>query len=80
MWAFGTLIENDLGDLAHQGTIPPTCYRAADTATIWCERTKAIMPAGGYAYVALVSGATIHKRNCWATPHLDSGLGTIDTY
>ena len=80
MWAFGTLAENDLGDYTWQGTIYPTCSVLADSAQIWCERTKVIMSATGYSYVAHVSTAVIHKKNCWPTPLPDSGLGTIDSF
>lgn len=80
-WAFGTLIVNDRGDLAHGGTIPPNAFRAANSATIWCERVKTVMPAGGFTYLTLHSTAAIHKRDCWRAPQPDNpGAGTIDTY
>jgi hypothetical protein len=78
-WYFGTLVEDDLGDITHGGVVGPTAYRVDDTAQIWAERTKVLMPAGATAYAT--GGGQIHKRNVYPTPHPDNPTtGTIDSY
>jgi hypothetical protein len=78
-WYFGTLVENDLGDIIHGGVVSPTAYRADDTAQIWVERTKVLMPPGTYGYAS--GGGTIRKRNVLPNPQPDHpSTGTITTY
>ncbi|UDL14873.1 hydrolase [Arthrobacter phage Sarge] len=80
-WLAGTWVENDLGDQAYGGSVPPTAFRVDDTAVFWCDRTKVTMPAGGYSYVVSTGTAAIHKRDAWPSPHPDTpGTGTIDSY
>jgi hypothetical protein len=75
-----TWVDGDHGDIPHGGVVPPTAFRADGSAQIWCDRTKATMPGGSYAYMTGNGTAAIHKRNAWPTPAPDSGPGTYDTY
>ena len=70
----GTGIERDMGDMQLNGggTFPPTALRAEDTATCWCERTHAAMPAAGYAYTSRSSGKVL-KYACAPTARPDDG-------
>lgn len=78
-WMSGTIVKNDRGDkgLGGSGNLPPNAFGVDDTSVMWCERTRADMPAGTAAYRA-VSTATIHRRQCYPTGLPDSGLGTFD--
>lgn len=70
----GTVIEDDLGDvvLAGGGSMPPTAVRADDTAEIWCDRTRVVMPPGTAAYTARGT-ATVRKRGCVPVAAPDDG-------
>lgn len=75
----GTVIERDMGDvqLNGGGTFPPTAFRADDSATYWCERTRVVMPAAGYAYTSRSTGKVL-KYACAPTASPDDG--TVTTY
>jgi hypothetical protein len=76
----GSVSENDLGDIVYGGSVPPTAIRVDDSAEVWMDRVKVVMPAGGYGCVT-TSTAKIHKRNPWPSQHPDtSNGGTIDTW
>jgi hypothetical protein len=78
-WYYGTLVENDMGDVIHGGVVPPTAFRMDDTAVSWVERTKVVMPPAGTAYAT--GGGTIHKRNVYPVAQPDNPTtGIIDTY
>lgn len=79
-YLFGTTVADDLGDVRMGGSIPPTAIRADDTATIWCDRVKVVMPRGQMAYTTGTSTATIHRRSCAPVAQPDYGPGVIDTY
>lgn len=78
----GTYIKDDRGDvgLGGGGIVKPTAVRADDSATIWCDRTRTDMPAGGYEYFTGSGTSTIHKRATWPVHSPDSGPGTINVY
>lgn len=79
----GTRTTNDMGDItlgSAAAGIPPTGFRADDSAEVWCEYTDVRGPAGMVAYSTGAAGAKLHKRNVQPTPLADySAVGTIDS-
>jgi hypothetical protein len=79
-WLIATVAENDIGDVFFGGVIPPTAFRVDTAARFWCDRTRAIMPGGGYGYVAQTVGTAIHQRDVWPSSAPAQGPGLIDSY
>jgi hypothetical protein len=73
--------STDLGDIALGGGTVPTSFYTDTNATMWCDRTKAGLTAGGSntAYFAATS-STLHRRNTKTAGAPNGGGGTIDTY
>lgn len=75
----GTVIVNDLGDIAQGGSIAPTAIRTDDTATIYADGVVIDMPAGSLALHA-GSGTAIYHRNLTPLRCANRATGTIGTY
>lgn len=79
----GSVVMDDLGDIALGGTQVPTGIRTADTAEMWVERARVVLAASGQARAYEARGTSqIHRRNTWPVPQADSidAGATIDTY
>lgn len=79
-WLAGTRVDQDLGDLAHAGSVSATAVRVDDTARYFCDRIAIDMPAGTIALHAAAAGTAIFTRALAPLRAPAVGPGTIATY
>lgn len=75
----GTVIANDLGDVALGGSITPTAIRTDNTAVIYADGAVLDMPAGTLGLDAQ-SGTSIFHRNMGPFRCANRATGTISAY
>ena len=78
MWAAGTTLQNDKGDLQAGGAVAPTAALVNDTSQLYLD-TVFITQNAGYGLVA-ASGCAIYTRNMTSPRAPNSGAGTITIY
>jgi hypothetical protein len=80
-WLVGSLVQNDLGDLAYGGSIPPDAISNANNVIYWLDRVKVNMSSGTNGIMTESNTSTIYMRNVWTPPGaVVGGPGTIATY
>lgn len=79
MFALGGVSRRDYGDLLFGGVIPPTQFKAGDTAEMWLAYCFGAGLVGAFA-MAAAAGAKIHTKGMSPSRLGVDATGTIDTY